>query len=724
MRKSIILLLMSLLSVVASAETVKINGIKYNIIKKAKIAEVGRNSQISGVVNIPETITYEGVECSVTSIVEKAFYDCSGLTSVIIPNSVTSIGELAFYHCSSLASITIGNSVTNIGSNAFGVCNSLKKVIISDIAAWHGITFSNGDANPLSQAHHLFTNETTEITELVIPNVVTSIGVYAFYGCSGLTSVTIPNSVTSIGQNAFSSCSGLASITIGSGVTSIGYDAFKNCYGLKKVIVLDIVAWHGISFANEYANPLSQAHHFYTNETTEIKELVIPYDVINIGKYAFVGCSGLTSVFIGNSVTSIGKSSFSNCDRLTSVIIGNSVTSIGESSFSNCNRLTSVTIGSGVKNFENNAFDGCDNLKKVIVPDIAAWCGISFNLDLLNNNPLSIAGHLYSDEKTEIINLIIPDGVTYIGDGVFKGCKRLTSVSIGNSVTNIGVSAFSDCSGLTSVTIPNSVTNIGRGAFNYCLSLTSVTIPNSVTSIGGGAFYNCSGLTSVTIGKNVKKIGEDAFMFSHNIKKVIVPDIASWCGITFENVTANPLNFAHYLYSDEETEITNLVIPDNVTSIGKYVFRGCRNLISITIPNSVKSIGEQAIAYCNCLTSVSIGNGINKIDTETFANCSELTTVYCYAKEVPSTVSNAFNGSYIEYATLHVPESSIEQYKGKVPWRSFGTIIPITDEDAITEIKASEGTRKDAFFDISGRCIYKPQKGLNIINGKKVLIIK
>lgn len=182
----------------------------------------------SGVVNIPEEVTYLSRKRKVTSIGYEAFYNCSGLTSVTIGNSVTSIRSHAFYSCTGLTSVTIGNSVTTIGGQAFYNCNGLTSVHITDIAAWCRIAFWEYVSNPLIYANHLYLNG-EEIKDLVIPNSVTSIGCYAFSGCTGLTSVTIPNSVTSIGNNAFSDCSGLTSVTIPNSVTSIGNDAFAGC---------------------------------------------------------------------------------------------------------------------------------------------------------------------------------------------------------------------------------------------------------------------------------------------------------------------------------------------------------------------------------------------------------------------------------------------------------------------------------------------------------------
>ena len=172
------------------------------------------------------------------------------------------------------------------------------------------------------------------------------------------------------------------------------------------------------------------------------------------------------------------------------------MTSIGSQAFSYCTGLTSITIPNSLTTIGYHAFDGCSGLTKVIVPDIAAWCNISFGNYYAN--PLYCAKHIFSDENTEITDLVIPNSVTSIGDNAFEGCSGLTSVTIGNSVTSIGDYAFYFCNGLTSVTIGNSVTSIGMAAFAYCSGLTSVTIPNSVTAIGNSAFRGCSGLKEIT----------------------------------------------------------------------------------------------------------------------------------------------------------------------------------------------------------------------------------
>jgi uncharacterized protein YjdB len=218
--------------------------------------------------------------------------------------------------------------------------------------------------------------------------------------------------------------------------------------------------------------------------------------------------------------------------------------------------------------------------------------------------------------------------VTSIGDCAFQDCYDLTSVIIPNSVTSIGTMAFKNCNNLSSVNIPNSVTSIDWCVFMNCKSLASITIPNSVTSIGLGAFDGCENLTSITI-------------------------------------------------------------PNSLTSIAEFVFHSC-GLTSVTIPNSVTSIGDAAFEYCP-LTSIIIGSGVISI-THSFIGCQELTDVYCLAENVPRTSSDAFDGSYIEYATLHVPKGSIDSYKAVEPWKNFKAIIEMEPSSVRTFDVETAGT--------------------------------
>ena len=374
-----------LLPLAASADyNVVINNIYYLLNSTTEKAEVrgdlyGPNFYKGNVV-IPETVTYEGTEYSVTSIGNGAFIGCSSLTSITIPNSVKSIGE-----------------------TAFNGCGSLTSVYISNIAAWCSMEFKNMDSNPLYYAHQLYVNG-VEVKDLVIPNSVTSISNFAFSGCSGLTSVSIPNSVMSIGNYAFYKCSGLTFVIIPNSVTSIGNSAFHSCSGLTSVTIPN-----GLTSIDDYAFSHCSGLTFVT----------IPNSVTSIGIGAFNGCIGLTSFSIPNSVTTIGSWAFYNCWGLTSVTIPNSVTSIGECAFADCRGLTSVTIGSGVRTVNMKAFAYCQELADVYchAENVPSTSSDAFRDSYIENTTLhvpeaSISAYKAAEPWKNFKNIVALNGTT------------------------------------------------------------------------------------------------------------------------------------------------------------------------------------------------------------------------------------------------------------------------------------------------------------------------
>lgn len=407
-------------------------------------------------VTIPDGVTYINYgafkSCSNLKSVElpdslEIIGDCAfenvDLTSLILPESLIKIGKEAFNLNMNLKSITIYGKVKTIGENAFYGCFNLDKVIVRDLASWCTTDFED---NPLTYVKHLYIDEDAEITNLVIPNTVTKISSRAFPNCKCITSVMIPHSVT-----------------------EIGYQAFEGCDSLNKVIVPDIASWCGIKFVTDNdwkdcSNPLNIAHHLYSDENTEITDLVIPEGVESINESVFFGANSLQSVSIPSSMKSIGEYAFYNC------------------------------LG----------------LEKVIVPDLAAWCNIEFG-----DNPLSLAGHLYSDSDTEITDLKIPASVKKINGYTFMGANSLTSLSVPNSVMTIGDGAFFGCSKIKSLVIPNGLQTIGEYAFSECSGLETIVIPNSVKTIGYNAFADCMSLYSVTSLINMPfKLNESAFKYT------------------------------------------------------------------------------------------------------------------------------------------------------------------------------------------------------------------
>ena len=320
-------------------------------------------------------------------------------TELVLPDNYNGdaykIYRYAFSNYRSITSISIPDSVTSIGSSAFSGRGSLEAVYITDIAAWCEISFGDYVANPLYNAENLYLNGKL-VTNLVIPDSVTSIGSYAFYGCDSLISITIPDSVTSIGTQAFDDCTRLTSVTIKNGITSIGSYAFSDC--------------------------------------TNLTSVTIGSGVTSIGNSAFSNCTSLTSVTIGSGVTSIGNFAFSNCTSLKSIIIPDNVTSIGSSAFAYCYGLTSVTIGNGIKSIGAYAFRDCTSLTSVTI----------------KNGITSIGSYAFA-YCYGLTSVTIPGSVTSIGDYAFAWCSNLTYLTIGNGVKSIGSAAFYDCTSLESI---------------------------------------------------------------------------------------------------------------------------------------------------------------------------------------------------------------------------------------------------------------------------------
>ena len=321
--------------------------------------------------------------------------------------------------------------------------------------------------------------------------------------------------------------------------------------------------------------------------------------------------------------------------------------------------------------------------------------GIKYDVVTKAKHAIVIEGGYYSGDiviPSEITHNNVTHSVTSIGDNAFWGCQYLTSITIPNSVTSIGNYAFQYCFSLTSITIPNSVTSIGKDAFSNCYRLTSIEIPNSVTSIGDTAFYLCSGLTSITIPNSVTSIGSYAFEGCSGLTSVVIGNgvtsigynaFYGCSGLTSIEIPNSVTSIGSYAFR-ECYRLTSVTIPNSVTSIGERAFRDCSGLTSITIPSSVTSIGKDAFGGCSELTSVTIGTGVKNIGSEAFAKCRDLADVYCLATSVPSTDTGAFNESYPEYMTLHVPAEAINSYKTTAPWSNFGTIVTLDGESVVT----------------------------------------
>ena len=667
--KSLLLVLAAMLcSSPLFAHDFEVGGIYYNITSNADLTVAvtfkgdyydSFTNEYSGTVTIPESVAYNEKTYSVTSIGSWAFSGCTNLTSITIPSSVTSIGDYAFFGCYNLTSITIPNSVTSIGSWAF-----------------YGTAWYNNQPDGVVYAGKVlckYKGTMPENTSIEVKGGTVSISPEAFHQCDGLTSITIPNSVTSIGAGAFYNCTGLTSITIPNSVTSIGGAAFSYCSGLTSI--------------------------------------TIPNSVTSIGDEAFYNCSGLTSITIPNSVTSIGWAAFYNCTNLTSITIPNSVTSIGDATFSYCSRLTSITI---------------------------------------------------------------PNSVTSIGNTAFYYCTRLTSITIPNSVTSIGNKAFSGCTNLTSITIPNSVTSIGDDAFGFCTALAEFIshIPaDKLFPVSGSAFYGLPSNSVLTVPAGAKATYEatDGWKCFNNIVEMeATPEIRNIvlqegvdfvneeecevATVTYSRTLPNLMWNALYLPVEIPMEalsenydvayFNNMHAYDDnndgtIDRMNMEVIRITGGTLHANHPYFIRAKNDEAKKMNLNLTDVTV-------QSTDEANCTSITTSSAYMNFELTGIYKRHKASELEGCYAITGSGSwapIAAGSYLNPYRFYLKITqrdgtPVKEEEVLQTIhiylQGEEGTtgiagtpmnsqRPSEIYDLQGRRVTHPTKGLYIVNGKKVL---
>ncbi len=480
-----------------------------------------------------------------------------------------------------------GKKITSIEADAFKNCNRLKKVYISSIADWCEIDFANDFSSPLRGAD-LYVNGKI-VTDIFIPDGVTSIKKYAFQMCESIKSITIPDSVeyigncafqicrnltsvtvgsglksiedlafnsctsltdfvisdnvTSIGNNAFSGCTSMRSITIPSSVNEIGKEAFASCHSLQEVHISDLAAWCNIDFAGfgEYA---------YEDEYVRSSNPLV------YGANIYINNEKVTEITIPDGVTEIKQGAFSGFTNLTSVVLSDGVESIGGFAFCHCDELTNITIPPTLTKIEKGAFWGCNDVRNVYISNVASWCNVEFN-----DSPLKPSTILYENGK-KLTNVILPD----------------TTVSIGNH-------AFYFNTSLTNIVIPKSVTSVKYGSFTGCTNLDNVTVENWQAYFDVGV-----GFEETT---NVKFIIPDDFIQEQNDA---IARYATQLDVKYKNgeILASACKGIKQL-----KEVT---LENGITQIGGEAFSNCTNLKKIIIPRSVTSIRYTAFNEDDNLT--------------------------------------------------------------------------------------------------------------------------
>lgn len=571
----------------------------------------------------------------VTGIGNSAFAGCTGLTSVVIPNSVTDIGVLAFCRCVGLTRVNIPASVTTVGDAMFAYCNELAAVTVDPAnpafsSSADGVMFNkdktglilcpNGKAGSyevpasVTQIRPNAFEGCLKLTTVVIPKGVKRIEGYTFKGCANLTSVTIPDSVTSIGRVAFQFCTNLARITIPNSVTSIEGDAFHGCTKMAGVTIPASVTTMGVT-------PFFACTEMTAITVDEANPAFASADGVLFDKQKTVllhcpaGKSGIYTVPAG--VTRIDRWAFGNCMKLTGIAMPASVTEIGDRVFSGCTGLETLTIPAGVTSIEPDALLACSKLTAILVdPANPAFCSTA-------------DGVLFNKDKTKLLRCTVSKAGSYL---------------IPNGVTSIERQAFNGCGLLTDVTIPDSVTAICDSyAFSGCSRLSRVTFGKGIRSIGKLAFNSCGSLSTVLFNGNAPDGGADLTIFSRSANALVchLAGATGWGKEFGGRPTAMWDPKIPFVFTAENrvaaiTKYTgaggDVLIPDKingmpVTRIGENAFNGCANVSSIKIPGSVTAIGAGAFTGCTGLAGITIPAGVTGIDPDAFPGCGKLAAI-------------------------------------------------------------------------------------------------
>ncbi len=483
-------------------------------VKRLKIPETIDGKQVANIdIQGYEYLLSVEIPGSVSSIGYGAFCGCPRLEKITVDKSnpvyetddagvLYNKGKSILIHCpAEVKEIRIPDSVRMIKEHAFYDCYKLEKITVDK----SNTAYETDDAGVLynkGKTTLIYCPPRCKETCIKIPDSVSIIENYAFFGCKSLTSVNIPERITHIGDSAFCGCESLLQIDIPESITHIGYDAFYSCKSLLQI--------------------------------------EIPESVTHIGNGAFCGCESLSSINIPSSVSHIGDYVFRGCESLSSINIPSSVSHIGDEAFYGCESLSSINIPSSVSHIGDHVFRGCESLSSINIPSSVSsigdgafsWCHKLEKIKVDERNPVyesDDAGVLYNKGKTTLIccpagtketSIRIPSSVNVIQGYAFFDCKSLTSVKIPNGITCIAAGTFDNCTSLTNIEISDSVSSIEWNAFFCCESLTSVDIPESITHIGYGAFYGCESLSSINVPSSVSSIEWNALGSCISLKDI------------------------------------------------------------------------------------------------------------------------------------------------------------------------------------------------------------
>ncbi len=575
-------------------------------------------------ITIPDSVqsvsNYAFADCLIEHVQARAelikIFRNANLQSVIITGN-GKIPSSALANCAKLADVTIEYGITEIGSYAFENCALIKEIIIPDSvvntehAAFRGCGIERAEV-PASSLFAIGNYNANLLSVKVTSGTI--INPDSLRGAVNLTEIILPDSITSIQQSAFFNCASLKNIKISSAVKEIAYDAFVDCKELEFE-----VDENNANYKSEQGCLLSKDGKIFI-----AGKAVIPDGVEELSMSAFHGRETLENIIIPESVKVIGASAFSGCVSLKEINVPSSVTKIGEYAFYGCNSLKEINVPSAVTEIGDYAFGNCPSLAVMTVAQDNAIYSSKNNCILSKDGAILYWGcktSVIPDSVTEIRanafanvrmleNIVIPQSVKKIGNNAFRDCTELKQIVLPQTLDELGNRIFYGCSALISVELPETLTEIPDATFADCKSLKNIAIPQSITKIGTSAFSGCLVLESITIPESVTLIGTSAFSSCESLFKVVIPD----------SVQGRLANTFARCYS-----LTEVVIGDGINSMIS-AFNNCINLKKVVLGKNVKTM-QLTFRQCNSLTEIVLPKSV-ELTKDMFFNCDYLSKIY------------------------------------------------------------------------------------------------
>ena len=689
----ILIMLMSMVGLNTSAHDIEVKNadgktIYYNYVGTTELAVTYRSSspysysnEYTGDIVIPESVTYSNETYSVTSIGDHAFYDCTELTSITIPNSVTSIGDYAFCGYSRLISITIPNSVTSIGDYAF------YKTILKSVTIGAGV---------LSIGNNAFAYSSYSVSRPVKVIWLTNTPPNGYANAAGTVNYVANDLYTSLSNktvypflSSMFEVNGIKYVPVSPSERTC--DAIDCAYNenAENITIGQTVNNQGVSLKLQVIKPYVCYQNYYIKNVTIEPNYTgdIPYE-------AFYNCTGITTAIIKNKGY-IGEKAFYECATSSNpaTFTITNTGSIGESAFAGCKNMQSATIDC-IGTVRNNAFQNCGMQTATLGERITS----------LGSNAFSGCSKLQS--------IIVPDGVTSMGNNCFSNCSSMTSAKIGSGIQAIPTYAFSGCSKLTDMQIGQNVQTINTYAFADCKALKSITIPKSVTSIKDYVFSGCSTLKNVTM---EDRTDNTALTLGSNGSSPIFSSCPLDEVYIGRNISYSTSSGNGYSPFYRNTSLRSVTITDRETEISENEFYGCTNLKEVKIGDGVTTIGNWAFSGCSSLDFFSFGSAVQTIGQEAFSDCTAMTKLISKATTPPTCGTQALDDINKWNCRLQVPAHTLSLYQAAPQWKEFFFIEEATGIKGITGDNTSNKATITSSYDLNGKQFSQPQKGLNIL---------